>query len=249
MAKTCMRTAFYSLGMLILFLLAMVPSLAAGSPRWLYWHIDHFDAPLPLRLYQPFHGETVRNWEGYGIYFEKADVNLRRLPMGRGKSALQISYNLPPLFSWGNWFTIRREFESAIDLHEYAGLAIQVQAESVANTRFRLTLTDVATANDVAKHGADEMWWYDAPPDFLATHWGESRTLYAPFAEFYRSYGEGARINDSKLDLSKIAAFEINLVSSGTNPGKGVIAVDCLRAYKRKSSRTRELVQRHRRST
>jgi hypothetical protein len=60
-------------------------------------------------------------------------------------------------------------------------------------------------------------------------------TLYAPFRDFYLGYGAGVRIHDRKLDLSKIVAFEINLVSSGTDPGSGVVTVDCLRAYKRRS--------------
>ncbi len=226
------------LGMILLLLLLGAHSSPA-APRYRYLHLDHFDAPAPPRVYSSYYGETVIPWKGYGIYYEKARVQLRHVPVvSQAKQALRIAYTLPPHLDWGNWLSIRREFESLQDLHEYEGLALEVRTESAVNSQFRITLTDVTRSQDAHKHGADELWWYDAPVDFL-TPSTRPVTIHAPFRDFHLGYGAGVRINDSKLDLSKIVAFEINLVSSGTYPGGGALTVDCLRAYKQRSSRAR----------
>lgn len=196
-------------------------------------HIDHFDAPSPSRVYRSYHGETVKVWGGYGIYFEKAKVDLQHVPATGAKKALSISYRLPPYFDWGNWLSVRREFERPLDLRNYKGLKLSVRTESAENTRFRITLTDVKDDRDVSIHGADELWWFDAPATLLTPGTGV-QTLYAPFDEFYLGYGAGMRWNDKKLDLSRIVAFEINLVSSGGTEGRGTVIVDCLRAYREK---------------
>jgi hypothetical protein len=217
--------------LLPLLFLVLGTDLANGKPRYEYWHLDHFDAARPVRAYQPYHGEVATSWGGYGIYYEKAKVHLRFIPTRGPKGVLRLSYSLPPYLDWGNWLSVRRELATIHDLSGYEGLALEVRTEAATNTRFRITLADVTKVEDFAKHGADEMWWFDAPADFL-TPGGKAVTLYAPFADFYPSYGAGARHNDGRLDLSKIVAFEINLVSSGPRSGQGVLFVDCLRAYK-----------------
>ena len=222
-----------SLRLLPLLFLAVGASPAGGKPRYEYWHLDHFDAARPVREYQPYHGEVATSWGGYGIYYEKAKVRLRFIPTRGPKGELRISYSLPPHLDWGNWLSVRRELAKIHDLSGYDGLALEVRTEAAANTRFRITLTDVKKDEDFATHGADEMWWFDAPADLLVPG-DKAVTLYAPFAAFYPSYGYGSRRNDGRLDLSKIVAFEINLVSSGPQPGQGILFVDCLRAYKRR---------------
>ena len=210
--------------------------LGTAAPRYQYLHLDHFDGPQAPRQYSPYHGETVRSWQGYGIYYEKAQAELQFVPIKRGKQALRITYDLPPHLDWGNWLSVRRELGRLTDLHQYEGLVLDVRTEAATNTQFRITLTDVANPQDASKHGADEMWWYDAPAGFLTPN-GHYVRLYAPFRDFRLGEGAGVRIRDQKLDLSKIVAFEINLVSSGMTPGKGVVIVDCLRAYKRRPAR------------
>jgi hypothetical protein len=196
-------------------------------------HIDHFDAPSPPRPYRSYYGETVKAWNGYGVYFVEAEVNLRYVPLAATKKALAISYHLPPHFHWGNWLSVRRELGQLLDLRKYEGLALSVRTQTAENSRFRITLTDVRTSSDAKKHGADEMWWFDAPAGFLDPGVG-TQTLYAPFRDFYLNFGEGARWNDGKLDLSRIVAFEINLVSDAGREGRGTVMVDCLRAYRKK---------------
>lgn len=196
-------------------------------------HIDHFDAPSPSRPYWAYHGETVRTWHGYGIYFEEAEVDLQHVPRSGAKKALSISYRLPPHFDWGNWLSVRRELSPLLDLRRYEGLALSVRTEAAENSRLRITLTDVRDERDAARHGADELWWFDAPAALLTPGTGV-QTLYAPFEEFYLGYGAGMRHNDGKLDLSRIVAFEINLVSTGGGEGRGTVIVDCLRAFSKK---------------
>jgi hypothetical protein len=221
------------LGLLSLLFLAVGTIPADGRPRYEYWHLDHFDAARPVRTYRPYHGEVATSWGGYGIYYEKAKVRLSFIPTHAPKGVLRISYSLPPHLDWGNWLSVRRELATIHNFQGYEGLALEVRTEAATNTRFRITLTDVTKVEDFAKHGADEMWWFDAPADLL-TPGGKEVTVYAPFAAFYPSYGAGARRNDGRLDLSKIVAFEINLVSSGPQSGQGILFVDCLRAYRRR---------------
>lgn len=216
-------------------LLVMLPGLAleASGRRGRDLHIDHFDAPSPSRPYLPYQEETVKVWNGYGVYFVEAEADLKLVPLAAAKRALSISYRLPPHFDWGNWLTVRRELGRVLDLRQYEGLALSVRTEMAENSRFRLTLTDVRNSADVNQHGADEMWWFDAPRNLLTPGAG-MQTLYAPFSDFYLNYGDGARRNDGSLDLSRIVAFEINLVSGAAREGRGTVIVDCLRAYRKR---------------
>ncbi len=217
---------------LVALLLLGIPA-AAAVPRYL--HLDHFDGPRPPRQYTPYHGETAKSWQGYGIYYEKAEAALDFIPVRGRKRALRIAYTLPPHLDWGNWLSVRRELGRLTDLHAYDGLVLDVRADAARNSRFRITLTAVADPRDASRHGADRMWWYDAPADLL-TPTGKFVRLVAPFRDFYPGYGAGVRVPHGPLDLSHIVAFEINLVSSGRAPGEGVVIVDCLRAYRGRRS-------------
>jgi hypothetical protein len=126
--------------------------------------IDDFDEPSRAREYEPFRGEKVRSWEGYGIYLERANVLLKRVPVGGKDSALEIRFDFP---TWG-WLSVRKEFETVVDLSSYTGLVIEVQPEQVQNTQFRITLSDAMDQEHAQVHGADEMWWFDAPTELLS---------------------------------------------------------------------------------
>jgi len=58
-----------------------------------------------------------------------------------------------------------------------------------------------------------------------------ARKYRAPFRFFNLSSGVGTRQNDGMMDLSKIIAYELNLVSKKNDHPKGVILVNSLRAY------------------
>jgi hypothetical protein len=193
--------------------------------------LDDFNVAPPQREYLPYGPETVKMEEGYGIYFRKADIHISRIALNDTDRVLRIEYGLPPFFSWGNWLSIKREFESLMDLSGCSGLVLDLKVEVASNARLRITMSDVAVPEDSRKHGADEMWWYDFESDILGKSQGWV-TLRAPFEGFRISWGEGTRHNNRRKDLSMIVAFEINLISKGDEHPKGVFLVNSLRAYK-----------------
>lgn len=196
--------------------------------------IDSFDQKTPKIEYLPYRGETVINQEGYGIYWDKADVQLSRVTLREADKALRIQYDLPPFYPWGNWLSIRKEFKSSLDLNGYTGLELDVNVEIPSNALLRITLADVEKLKDAGKHGADELFWLDFDPGVLGNGTKKWGTLRAPFKDFYLSYGDGVRHNDGQIDLSKIVAYEINIVSKSGEHPKGVILVNSLRAFKNK---------------
>lgn len=194
--------------------------------------IDSFDTPSDKK-YAPFRSvDTVISTLGYGIYYRKADAQLSLVPLSKTDKALRIQYQLPPFFSWGNWLSIRKEFNAPLSLSRYSGLEMEVKVETPSNASLRLTLSDVETLEDAQKHGSDELWWYDFPLATLANTTQEGIKLRAPFQAFYLSYGEGVRHNNRAKDFARIVAYEISLISEGGEQPKGVISVNSLRAYK-----------------
>ncbi|MBI3195300.1 MAG: CIA30 family protein [Ignavibacteriae bacterium] len=165
---------------------------------------------------------------GYCIYYADAEAKLSRISVGKGDSAMRIEYDLPPHFSWGNWLSIRRDFDSLVDLSGFTGLKLSVKIEVLSKAHLRLTLSDVA---DSKKIDNDELWWFDFDASVLNDHSGKWKTLTLPFKKFTLSYGEGSRRNDGRLDISRIKAYEINFVLEGSAHVKGTIIVDYLRAY------------------
>lgn len=178
--------------------------------------------------YVPFRNETVTNAAGYGIYYEQAEVNL-----SRQNNVLQIQYSLPPYFSWGNWLSIRREFQSVLDMSECSGIEFDLKVHEPSNASLRMTLCDVQSPEDINKHGKDEMWWFDYN-DGLSNEAKNWVTVRAPFENFRRSRGAGTRHNDYELDLSKIVAYEINLISKAGKHPKGTILVRSFRTFRNK---------------
>ncbi|NIM16351.1 MAG: hypothetical protein GTO45_30510 [Candidatus Aminicenantes bacterium] len=199
--------------------------------------IDDFDTDHDnyyARLHQP---RFVSH--GYGIYFNNAKVKLSRVAVSEADSALRIEYEIPPLYDWGNWFSIRCELateksspfsgiDSALDLKDYNGLKLNLKVEEPSNGILRITIADVV---NLGKRSDDELWWFDFKNGVLAGPTGEWQTLTLPFNKFYESYGAGTRHNDSKLNLSKIIAYEINIVSKGKTHLKGTIVLNSLVTY------------------
>jgi len=165
---------------------------------------------------------------GYGIYFDDAEVNLSRVAVGKSDSALHIEYELPPLHDWGNWLSIRCEFDSVLNLTGYEGLRLDLKVEVPSDARLRVTLADVV---DINRRGRDEIWWFDFKGDVLKGSKDQWQTLTLPFKDFYESYGAGTRHNDRNFDFSKMAAYEINIVSEGRAHPKGAVVVNSLLAF------------------
>ena len=193
--------------------------------------IDSFEDQGPAVQYQPFAEETVTTQAGYGIYFKRANGTVSRVARLETDKALHIQYALPPYFAWGNWLSIRKAFLTPLDLSGYQGIKIDVKILTPSNARLRLTLADVATLADAQIHGADEMWWFDVPREDVLKAQQQWVTLQVPFRAFYRAYGEGTRHNDYRLDVSKIVAYELNVISAADESPQGAFLVKALRAY------------------
>lgn len=182
------------------------------------------------RVQSNFRNEKMKNEEGYGVYYDDAIVKLSR-PANKNKiDFLQIQYDLPPLFDWGNWASVRREFESVSDMNACKGIELELRVVVPSNAKLRITLSDVASPKDINKRGLDELWWFDLDDKLLAQKKGWI-AVHAPFNKFYESYGAGTRQNDHRLDLSNIVAYEINLVSKGGFHPKGIISLKSVRTY------------------
>ena len=192
--------------------------------------IDNFDTKDVAKTYKPFSNEKVTTYEGYRVYFENAEVSLSREKTDDGKKALRIQFALPPHFSWGNWLSIRKEFKQLLNLKDYAGLEISLKVVKPSDARLRITLSDAVSYKSGEKYGSDEMWWFDCDAQVLRANPGWI-TIRAPFKSFYLSLGAGARHNDRIFDLSKIIAYEINLISRPNEHPEGIILVNSIRAY------------------
>ena len=194
--------------------------------------VDDFDGQPSGINCSSFHGETAIKSLGYCIYYEKAEVTLSKVAVSEQDSALRIEFNLPPYFDWGNWLSIRNEPGTLWDLSEYKGLELKLRVEAPSNAMLRLTLADVVSTEDVGKKGSDELWWFDFHESVMKINPGEWQTLKAPFKKFYESWGAGTRHNDSKLDLSKIVAFEISMISPSKLNTSGRIVLNTISAYR-----------------
>jgi hypothetical protein len=190
--------------------------------------IDNFDA-------EPTHSgkkypRYVRTQSGYDIYYERADVILSLVESGAPRSkALRIEFALPPAFPWGNWLSVRREFESPMNLEAYKGLELHLRVDVPSPDAFlRITLADLT--DDM--RGGDEMWWCDSDKSLLKRRALEWVKIRIAFSRCVLSSGEGTRQNDYRMNLKKIIAYEVNVISKhGTHPN-GVLLLDSLHAYK-----------------
>lgn len=125
--------------------------------------------------------------------------------------------------------SVRREFQSPMNLENYKGLEVNLRVEVPAPDAFlRITLSDLTDDHK----GGDEMWWFDCNKNLLKSKTPKWTQIRLPFNGFFRSSGEGTRHNDYKMNLKKIIAYEINLVSNAGKHVEGVILLDSLHAYK-----------------
>lgn len=193
--------------------------------------MDNVEDHGPAVQYQPFAEEMATTQAGYGVYLKQANVTISRVARPETDQALHIQYALPPYFAWGNWLSIRKAFPTPLDLSGYEGVKLDIKILTPSNARLRLTLSDVATLADAPRHGADDMWWYDVPRDEVLKAQQQWVTLQVPLRAFYRAYGEGTRHNDGRLDVSKIVAYELNVISAAGESPQGAFLVKALRAY------------------
>ncbi|MGD2087157.1 MAG: carbohydrate binding domain-containing protein [Candidatus Aminicenantes bacterium] len=192
--------------------------------------VDHFDNMSTIES-EKFPG-YVFTQEGYDIYYKNARVKLSRVTIcpRNGNKALRIAYQLPPEYSWGNWLTIRHQLKAPMDLTMYQGLELKLKVERPSpDIILRITLSDLVN-NNIKR---DELWWFDFASNLLGERTKKWIRIRIPFSNAKLSYGEGARHNDSELNLKKIFAYEINFVSSSKEKVEGAILLDSLRAYKK----------------
>lgn len=165
---------------------------------------------------------------GYDVYYSGGVLRLSRTPISpdnKCDKVLRLDFTLP---SYG-WMSVRREFESSINLADYKGLIFNLKVDTPApNTTLRITLSDSSDG----KTNGDEMWWFDCERALLDNESQQWIEVNIPFDDFIVSYGNGTRHNDYKMNLSGIVAYEINLVSDSNNERTGVIYIDYIRAYK-----------------
>lgn len=175
----------------------------------------------------------VLTQEGYDIYYENAKAQLSRIPINPQNptdKALRITYQLSREFSWGNWLSIRHQLKSPVDLTGYKGLELNLKVEIPSpNVILRITLVDLMDNNEKI----DELWWFDCEPGLLTGKIKNWIKIRIPFDDARLSYGGGSRHNDSKLNLKKIFAYEINLIlEAGEKVGSSIL-LNSLCAYKK----------------
>jgi hypothetical protein len=168
--------------------------------------------------------------QGYEVYYKSAVVQLSRIGNGASnprEKVLRVKFDLPPTFEWGNWCSIRRDYEQPIDLDGYTGLELMVRVDQPSSEAFlRISLADLAS--DSLK--TDELWWFDCDKSLLSLTPAEWTRISIPFNRFVCSHGAGTRHNDYKLNLKKIIAYEINIVSYTGKHAAGMASFDSLRA-------------------
>ncbi len=174
----------------------------------------------------------VGTQSGYDIYYENAAMQMSFVKISSRDSsnkALRMEFDLPPALYWGNWASVRREFQPPMNLANYKGLLLNLRVDiPTPDVLLRITLADFT---DDLK-GGDELWWFDCDKNLLKSKTPQWIQVRIPFEGFSPAFGEGTRHNDGKKNLKKIIAYEISLISdSGAHP-KGVILLDSLRAYK-----------------
>lgn len=189
--------------------------------------VDSFNSS-PASLFTNLHNPQYVS-EGYGIYFANARLVLSRINIKESDNALQIEYNIPEYYDWGNWSSVRCELDPVLNLSDYQRLKLNIKVLEPSNAILRISICDVANIN---QRGNDELWWFDFKSNVLSNKSDKWQTLILPFKDFYESYGAGTRHNDSRLDLTKIVAYEINIISKAETHPKGKFLLDLLITYK-----------------
>lgn len=188
--------------------------------------LDNFDRDPIVKPHKTF--TLHQTSHGYGVYYDKATLELSKVAVSKSDSALQIEYTLPVVHDWGNWLSIRCELDPIVNLKKFTGLKLKLKVVNPSNAMLRVTIADVENAKNREE---DELWWYDLSDDVLSQKEGQWQTLTIPFKKFFISYGAGTRQNDGKLDLSKIVAYEFNILTKGSVSAKGSIIVNSLTTY------------------
>jgi hypothetical protein len=168
---------------LILLMVLFICTCQVDTLRAQTLMIDNFEKePTNVGKKYP---KYVGTQEGYDIYYEKADVRLSRVqvnPKDTNDKALRADFNLPPAFSWGNWLSVRREFQSPMNLQSYKGLELKVKVDVPSPEAFlRIALSDLTDDNK----GGDEMWWFDCDKNLLKTKTAKWNQIRLPFNRFF----------------------------------------------------------------
>jgi hypothetical protein len=211
----------------VVLLVALVALTACGAaPTSTAPILDDFkegtESPV-INCYSHQNEQAIKRL-GYCVYFENADVNLSYLPQNSG---LRIKWVLPILRSGGNWFSMRRQDGEILDLGSYSGLKAHLRVDVPAGAILRITMADVIGE----EMRNDELWWCDNK-DILSEKSDQWQTVTCPFTDFYLASGVGTRQNDQKMDLTRIVAYEINIVSETPTLLEGDIVVNLLEAYR-----------------
>lgn len=208
-------------------------------------------------IYYSFKEEDeVVNLHGYGIYYDNVCVDVPTVPYemdpfgeknitrcGYPKirfwklddHIFNLKYELPLVYEWGNWLSVRREFASVVCLDSASGIQFDLKTvKGHFNCKLRLAVCVVNIQRDFYRHGADKMWWYDNFPVWILCD-GEAGwvSLKASFDKFEKSYGYGTRADNKELDPGMIVAYEISVVSDNQNEKvSGEFFIGNVRAYK-----------------
>lgn len=152
----------------------------------------------------------------YDLYGAKALASVDAAPAGAGLPALRLGFHFVASLESDGWLSIRRPFPEPVDLSDRTGLSLALRVERPSDARLRVTLSDQAAG------GGDDLWWLDLDADILAreTGWID---LQLPFDGFRPCHGRGCRTNDRALDLSRVVAWEINVLETEGGRGQGVI--------------------------
>lgn len=140
-----------------------------------------------------------------------------------------FSMSLSNIAPGSGWLSIRRDFSEVQDLSGASGLRVLLTILESTDSIFRITLSD-----NVPHNGTD-LWWSDTqlPATKLGDEVPRQVIIDLPFEAFDPCYGIGCRRNDGKLDLRRIAAYEMNFVPNGEIPFEGEIRIDGIDLLKR----------------
>jgi len=172
---------------------------------------------------------SVETESGFGKYSEdgKAQAVLTRTAESGG---LEVRFEIPVLFDWGNWLSLRREFASAQNLDGCQGLELTLTVDVPSAATMRLTVCDAAIEGASPQDCSDEMWWFDLPSNLLQQP-DTTVTIRAPFENFRLGWGAGVRINNRQKDFGRVVAYEFNLLIQGRNATSGQVTINALKSY------------------
>jgi hypothetical protein len=174
----------------------------------------------------------IREEAGFDIYYARAEVFLNEetdAKMNPNPTSLKITFNLPPALPFGNWLSLRKNFQEPQNLEGYSGIIVKLKVKAIKpGAILRITLADIAEYNSEN----DELWWFNLDKNLLKTVSGNWIEIKMPFDSAKISYGEGVRHNNGKFDLDKIVAYEFNLVSGEKKHPAGTLIIQSICTYK-----------------